>query len=101
MNIFNETNYLNQNFSLEVTIPIPSDSILIKKVHYEELTNQSNINQIHPNEWLKLKDAATYAGVSYNTLMKFREHGLKVAEIEGVKRVSRKEIDSFLEGYSY
>ncbi|QNK88917.1 helix-turn-helix domain-containing protein [Sporosarcina sp. resist] len=53
------------------------------------------------NEWMTLKDAAKYADVSYNTFMKFREMGLKVCEIDGVKRVSRKEIDKFLESYSY
>ncbi|WP_336663715.1 helix-turn-helix domain-containing protein [Kurthia gibsonii] len=54
-----------------------------------------------PKEWLSLKEAATYAGVSYNTFIKFREMGLRVAEVEGVKRVSRKEIDTFLENHSY
>lgn len=52
-------------------------------------------------EWLSLKEAATYAGVSYNTFIKFRELGLKIAEIEGIKRVSRKEIDTFFENHSY
>ncbi|QPQ34420.1 helix-turn-helix domain-containing protein [Lysinibacillus sp. JNUCC-52] len=53
------------------------------------------------NEWMSLKEGAKYAGVSYNTFMKFREMGLKVSEIDGVKRVSRKEIDHFLENHSF
>ena len=56
---------------------------------------------IHSKEWLSLKEAAIYAGVLYNTFIKFRETGLRVAEVEGVKRVSRKEIDTFLENHSY
>lgn len=36
-----------------------------------------------PKEWLSLKEAAEYAGVSYNTFIKFREMGLHVAEVEG------------------
>ena len=56
---------------------------------------------IAPKEWMSLKEAATYAGVSYNTFIKFREMGLRVAEIEGIKRVSRKEIDTFLKNHSY
>ncbi|KUF32516.1 hypothetical protein AK833_12860 [Lysinibacillus sp. F5] len=52
-------------------------------------------------EWMSLKEAADYMGVSYNTLYKFRQMGLKVCEIERVKRVSRKEIDSFLESHSF
>lgn len=51
--------------------------------------------------WMNLKDGAKYAGVSYNTFIKFRMMGLKVCEVDGVKRVSRKEIDSFLELHSF
>lgn len=47
-------------------------------------------------EWMTLKEGAAYAGVSYNTLIKFRLMGLKVAEIDGVKRISKTEIDNFL-----
>lgn len=53
------------------------------------------------NEWMTLKEGANYAGVSYNTFMKFRTLGLKVCEVDGVKRVSRKEIDTFLRSNSY
>lgn len=70
---------------------------LIEKV--KELISISKAN--YPKEWLSLKEAATYAGVSYNTFLKFREMGLRVSEIEGIKRVSRKEIDTFFENHSY
>ncbi len=52
-------------------------------------------------EWLSLKEAALYAGVSYNTFIKFRTMGLKVTEIDGIKRVSKKEVDRFMESYSF
>lgn len=52
-------------------------------------------------EWMSLKEGADYAGVSFNTFKKFREMGLKVCEIDGVKRVSKAEIDNFLERNSY
>lgn len=52
-------------------------------------------------EWMSLKEGASYASVSYNTFIKFREMGLKVSEIDGVKRVSKKEINFFLTKYSY
>lgn len=52
-------------------------------------------------EWMTLKDGAKYAGVAYNTFIKFREKGLKISEVDGVKRVSRKEIDRFLESRSF
>lgn len=51
--------------------------------------------------WLSLKEGAQYAGVSYNTLMKYRTMGLQVCEIDGVKRISRKEIDRFFQEHSF
>ncbi|MEK4713562.1 DNA-binding protein [Sporosarcina sp. FSL K6-5500] len=52
-------------------------------------------------EWFSLSEAAQYAGVSHNTFVKFRQMGLKICEIDGIKRVSRKEIDRFFEDYSF
>ncbi|MGG0666947.1 DNA-binding protein [Lederbergia citrisecunda] len=52
-------------------------------------------------EWMSIKEGSAYAGVSYNTFIKFREMGLKVCEIDGVKRVAKKEIDDFLESNSH
>lgn len=57
--------------------------------------------QSKTSEWLSLKEGAKYVGVSYNTFIKFRVMGLKVSEIDGIKRVSKKEIDNFLNSQSY
>lgn len=79
------------------------NEILVKLEHLvdELIVNNSKVeSQVH-GEWLSLKEAAKYAGVSYNTFITFRHMGLKVCEIEGIKRVSRKEIDNFLESHSY
>lgn len=79
------------------------NEILVKLEHLAEevkVNNHKHANQMH-KEWLNLKEAAKYAGVSYNTFITFRHIGLKVCEIEGIKRVSRKEIDNFLETHSY
>lgn len=69
---------------------------IISEIIREELSK--NLTTDH---WLTLNMAAKYAGVSYNTFIKFRTRGLKVCEIEGIKRVSKKEIDRFLEEHSY
>lgn len=58
-------------------------------------------HQFMDRGWLSLKDGAKYADVSYNTFIKFRGMGLQVCEIEGIKRVSRKEIDRFLADHSF
>lgn len=52
-------------------------------------------------DWFSLKEACEYAGVSNATMSKFRTLGLKVCEVDNVKRVARKEIDRFLEENSY
>lgn len=64
---------------------------VIQEIHIE------NSNK----EWMSLKEGAAYAGVSYNTLMKFRFMGLKICEIDGVKRISKSEIDNFLNQHSF
>lgn len=53
------------------------------------------------SEWMSLKEAAIYLNVSPNTLKKFRVLGLKISEIDGVKRVSKKEINRFLEQHIF
>ena len=47
-------------------------------------------------EWMNLKTAAKYLGVSENTLYKFRVRGLKILEIDNVKRVSKSDLDRFI-----
>ncbi|MGE7132977.1 helix-turn-helix domain-containing protein [Lysinibacillus xylanilyticus] len=58
-------------------------------------------DSVRPKEWMTLKEAALYANVAHNTFVKFRESGLKVAEVSGVKRVSRHEIDTFLQKHIF
>lgn len=57
--------------------------------------------QLTAKEWMSLKEGAAYAGVSNNSFTKFRELGLRVCEIDGIKRVSKKEIDRFLGNNSF
>lgn len=85
-----------------------TDNTEINETHIEDLitdvvhrTLQSIQQKFNYSEWMSLKEAAKYANVSYNTLMKFRVMGLKISEIEGVKRVSKKEVDRFLEQHSF
>lgn len=81
----------------EETMKINTSEEILEAIKEWIVTSKANTSK----EWLSLKEAATYAGVSYNTFIKFREMGLRVSEIEGIKRVSRKEIDTFFENHSY
>ncbi|MEK4627354.1 MAG: DNA-binding protein [Solibacillus sp.] len=59
------------------------------------------VGQTTAKEWMSIKEGADYAGVSFNTFKKYRMLGLKVCEIDSVKRVSKAEIDNFLTRNSY
>ena len=61
----------------------------------------SNIQQLEQQNWVDLKAGAKYAGVSDNTFKKFRQQGLKVFKIDSVLRVSKAEIDRFLQENSF
>lgn len=64
----------------------------------EEIVSNKNDK---PKEWMTIEEARNYIGVSYNTFNKFRIMGLKVAEIDNVKRVAKSEIDRFLTEHSF
>ena len=66
----------------------------------ENAINKKSERESYP-EWMDLKTGAKYANVAYGTFLKFRRMGLSVCEIEGIKRISKKEIDRFLTENSY
>ena len=57
--------------------------------------------QLMAKEWMSIKEGCEYSGVSFNTFSKFRAMGLRVCEIDGIKRVSKSEIDLFLQKNSF
>jgi len=72
----------------------------IRQVITEQFMFLMNNNQTQ-QEWLDLKSGAKYAKVSYNTFIKYRKKGLRICEIDGVKRVQKSEIDRFLQEHSF
>lgn len=50
---------------------------------------------------LTVREAAEYLGVSYNTFQKFRYEGLKIFEVDGIKRIYKHELDKFIEDNCY
>jgi len=58
-------------------------------------------NKNEPKEWMSIEEACMYLNISYNTFNKFRHMGLKVAEVDRVKRVAKSEIDRFLTENSF
>ncbi|MER1999416.1 MAG: DNA-binding protein [Lysinibacillus sp.] len=52
------------------------------------------------SEWMDLKTAAKYIGVSPNTFNNLRVRGLKVVEIDNVKRVSKTELEKFMKKHA-
>ena len=74
------------------------DAIL--KVLNEKLNTRPERAIEEPNEWMDLKTAAKYIGVSPNTFNNLRVRGLKVVEIENVKRVSKTELEKFMKKHA-
>ncbi|MGG0655541.1 helix-turn-helix domain-containing protein [Rummeliibacillus pycnus] len=83
------------------TQPNNNDLDISKEMILAAIKEAITSNFVFNKEWMSLAEAAKYAGVSYNTFTKFREMGLKVCQVEGIKRVSRNEIDNFLESHSF
>lgn len=79
---------------------ITNEMVDLKSIMEVALKQVMQEHKLVTKEWFSLKEAAEYIGVSNNTLAKYREMGLKVFVVEGVSRVSRKEIDRFLEVHS-
>lgn len=53
--------------------------------------------ELKQKEWLSLGEACEYIGISRNTLTShFLERGLPVSKIQQVKRISKTDIDIFL-----
>lgn len=52
-------------------------------------------------DYFSLREAREYIGVSNATFSKFRTMGLKVMVVDSVSRVSKKELDRFMEENSY
>ncbi|WBF58646.1 helix-turn-helix domain-containing protein [Lysinibacillus sp. JK80] len=48
-----------------------------------------------------MKEASEYLGVSYNTFQKFRYEGLKIFEVDAIKRIYKHELDKFIEDNCY
>ncbi|MFJ8263382.1 helix-turn-helix domain-containing protein [Rummeliibacillus sp. NPDC094406] len=75
--------------------------IYIEEVILKAVNKALTSSKQQSKEWMSITEGAKYAGVSHNTFMKFREMGLKIFQVNGIKRVSRKEIDTFLESNSF
>ncbi|MCE4957831.1 helix-turn-helix domain-containing protein [Macrococcoides caseolyticum] len=58
----------------------------------QQIEDEKNI-QVYMNK----KQAASYLGVSFNTLKKFIEEGLPVIDVSGIQMIRRQDIDNFLE----
>ncbi|MEY2354359.1 helix-turn-helix domain-containing protein [Lysinibacillus capsici] len=85
----------------ELNLP-SSLEIQLHNVISKAIENAINKIQNSPQkEWMTLKEGAEYAGVSFNTFKNYRLDGLRVFEKNGTKRVSKTEIDNFLNENSF
>lgn len=52
---------------------------------------------LNQKQYMNKKEASQYIGVSFNTFQKMVKLGLPIIEIDGIKLVSKQDIDNFLE----
>lgn len=82
-------------------IPSLEKQIETVVLHTTEKAIQIYYEKNAVKEWMSIKEACEYIGVSFNSFTKLRKLGLRVCEIEGIKRVSKMEINKFLEEKSF
>lgn len=56
-------------------------------------------NGMLQKKYMNKKEAARYIGVSFNTFQKIEKLGLPIIEVDGIKLVSKQDIDEFLENH--
>lgn len=82
-------------------IPSLEKQIETVVLHTTEKAIQKYYEKNAAKEWMSIKEACEYIGVSFNSFTKLRKLGLRVCEIDGIKRVSKMEINKFLEEKSF
>lgn len=65
-----------------------------------EATNDSGFNSKKQKMYMNKKEACEYIGVSFNTLKKFIEEGLRVVEVAGIEMIRKVDIDDFFENHT-
>ncbi|CUS26830.1 Uncharacterized protein LACOL_1500 [Paucilactobacillus oligofermentans DSM 15707 = LMG 22743] len=85
---------------MKMNLEVPNEfEEQIKVLMYKTASEafESILRRERSSEWMTKKDAAVYAGISFNTIAKFiNGNGLKVSNVAGVQRISRKTLDQFL-----
>lgn len=82
-----------------MTISLPQDVVnAIQTTVQKSLKDSIDKFQGDTNapEWFNLDSASKYVGVSRSTIDKFLRLGLQVTKIDGVQRINRHNLDSFM-----
>ena len=84
-----------------IQIPIPETiqtelEKMILDVAREAIATAKEQDSSYGKEWLKQAEACKWLNISYVTLQSWRAKGLKIATIQGITLVSKKEINRFL-----
>ncbi|MCK1975704.1 helix-turn-helix domain-containing protein [Jeotgalicoccus huakuii] len=65
-----------------------------------EATNDSDYRNKKQKLYMNKKEACEYVGVSFNTLKKFIDEGLRVVEVAGIEMIRKVDIDDFFENHT-
>lgn len=84
-----------------IQIPIPETfqddfKEMLNMAAREAIATAKQQEVSYGKEWLKQKEACEWLNISYGTLQVWRSKGLKIASVEGITLISKKEINRFL-----
>lgn len=65
-----------------------------------EATNDSELINKKQKMYMNKKEACEYIGISFNTLKKFIDEGLRVVEVAGIEMIRKVDVDEFFENYT-
>ncbi|OFL92929.1 helix-turn-helix domain-containing protein [Enterococcus sp. HMSC072H05] len=86
----------NQTLNLEYLFTEAVSNAMDKKFEEWKMSLTNNVNNHFP-EYMDMGLACEYLGVSRNTLTKYiRDYSLPIIVIDGIKRLSKKELDNFM-----
>lgn len=71
---------------------------VINEVIVEATTDSELINK-RQKMYMNKKEACEYIGVSFNTLKKFIDEGLRVVEVAGIEMIRKVDVDEFFESH--
>src|SRR5699024_2496444 len=100
-NYIAEVIFMDKNI-LFVQLSNENLDVLEKRIvqQIERVLFEKSIETQSVKVYMNKKEACEYIGVSFNTLKKFIDQGLRVVEVAGIEMIRKVDVDEFFENHS-